>query len=175
MDRLRIRRSPASRTRGDSLPEQQMSERPQSLHNDEASQDALEVLLDDMPSVSLPATPLTKRREDPVNFSPPSSPHSVDVEMLLGEDTSSPRNSQLPTQKPVFTYETPASETLDSEENVGIALEKFKLQRFTWDEINEILESQSSETNHDVLPEEGIWTTKSSGIEQLRAFLEVCD
>lgn len=90
MDRLKLRRSNAPvplniRNESDQHPTH-LHDRPLSLIDDQVPRDTLEALLDFVPSRSLPATPLAKKRLDVMQFSPPESP------MFTGPESPGPES-----------------------------------------------------------------------------------
>lgn len=210
MNRLKLRRNvPAPLTISkDSSGEPQFHNRPLSLHGDEIQKDTLEALLDVMPSRSLPATPLAKKRSDHINLSPPESPAFdkppsppaiMTTVPVVEINYHPPVESTDPTvesgyEKPLSNtgsngVELPAQEQVSSVEpeqtsaaNLNNEVQKILTKEYTWDKVREVL--QEADKNHcaldisyDVLPkdDEQEWLQHLNGIEQLRAFLAVCD
>ncbi len=209
MERLRLRRTPAPlKLAKESSEEPRLHHRPLSLTDEQVPMDALEVLLDAMPSRSLPATPLAKKRSETVNYSPPVSPMfaeptspasntvsvpveinsssgSLDVknedamimnsneESLVNVDTQHVEEPTGTEMDVPFTGYIVAKESQKDPDPSQESLSSFK--ELTWNEIREILKV-SDQTQCNILPnEDQEWTKHSSGIEQLRAFLAVCD
>ena len=220
-----------------------LHDRPLSLVDDQVPRDTLEALLDFVPSHSLPATPLAKKRSDIMQLSPPESPMFTGPEspMFTGPESpvftgpkspvftgpespvftgpespvftdpeslgpespgpESPLSSpELPTSSvtlpvdddlpdenshdvtvvamdvPVGSHSKPVTTVQPSEE-----IKRFQERNFVWDKIHEVLEesekaTSTSEKSYDSLPDQDQdWLTHSNGLEQLRAFLAVCD
>lgn len=196
MERFRLRRhnAPAPlKIRKDSNEEPpQLHSRPLSLIDNEVPKDTLEVLLDAMPSRSLPATPLARKRSDHQQFYPPEPPISINVMSALTATVPVVEvNCSSPLEHPNITVEDYSSHANSNEKHMesgstDITKEKFvavssevkKVQeaKYIWDEIREILlSSEQSETQCalDNPPIEDL--EHASGLEQLRAFLSVCD
>jgi hypothetical protein len=167
MEKFRLKRSnppsPLQIRRG--LQEQpQYPNRPLS---DDIPKDMLAALDDIVPSRSLPATPLTKKRSDPTHFSSPESPVFTD-----------PVTPDSPTMAiPVEVNDVSASGVANDGRlehiNKQDESEKIKGRHFVWDKIRENLDSD--EVYSQSYEEEQEWMNHSSGLEQLRAFLAVCN
>lgn len=251
MERLKLRKSntpTALKIRTESSTEPQLHDRPLSMIDDEIPKDTLEALLDVMPSRSLPASPLVKKRSDTVNFSPPESPLFIDPLLSLPPslptsvpvevysftfpetdekaDTSTaividelstntneeatvstvmdqPSTSADSTATPAIVIDEPPTPNNDAESDPVpkqesspevittskdakeiesspkvTAVKEIEEKVYIWDKIREILHEsdQPSNISYDSLPkEEQVWMEHSSGLEQLRAFLDVCD
>lgn len=201
----------------DSSREPQLHNRPLSLNEDEIPTDTLEALLDVMPSRSLPATPLTKKRADHLNLSPPDSPifdnppstpstppasvttvpaieihHSPPVEKTIENGFEEPSASNNQEQPAIIIVETPAApvtpaaSTVEPEQvsaaemAISSEVQKILQQEYTWDRIREVLQeadNHGDNVSYDILPKQDDqeWLQHSNGVDQLRAFLAVCD
>ena len=163
----------------------QTHDRPLSLTQEDLPLDTVEVLLDAMPSQSLPATPLARKRSLEVNITPPDSPTFV--------DQSSFPSTPLEMEKEIIEDDI-ENEIIEHEaENVtGYAGIKAPIlesesreileKKYTWDMIRDVLqEADNSTVNVDVsctviVPEQNVeWMQLSTATEQLRVFLSVCD
>lgn len=172
--------------------EPRLHDRPLSLTDEQMPKDSLEALLDALPSRSLPATPLAKKRSETVNYSPPVSP-------MFTEPTVSPSSNIIPVEinfssdnldeianiaDETIIKSHKESSTTSNKEVVSASQEDvdpqqiFLNRELAWDKIREVLQVSSlfSNESYDMLPvEDQEWMKSSSGLEQLRAFLAVCD
>ena len=170
MDRFRLRKSSAHPPIqiGKEFDEGSSHQnRPLSLTEDEFPKNTLAALVDIVPSRSLPATPLAKKRFISEESSPPESPTLADpgtpdsAAGVMVEVHVSPRELR----------------TSDGEELVPEVHET----SFTWDIIRHSLESEEAvmsecAMSYDQLPEQSReWMKHSSALEQLRAFLAASD
>lgn len=171
MERLRLRRSnvPAPLQIGKEFNEQSLKhDRPLS---DEIPQDVLTALEDVVPSRSLPATPLVRKRSDPTpHLSSPETP-----------DPETPNSPACVMSVPVEVSYPPvnndaAEQDSTSGKHLGAPseIERFNDRQFVWDEIREKLLSDDTVASEEY-QENQEWMAPSSGLEQLRAFLAVCD
>ena len=171
MERLRLKRSnvPAPLQIRKEFNEQSLKhDRPLS---DEIPQDTLAALEDVIPSRSLPATPLTRKRSDPTNLSSPESPVLTDP-----ETPNSPAVMTVPVEVSPVNHAAEAETTFRKQQEASNKIEKFNERKFVWDEIREKLQSADVVgVSHDLVEEHQEWMIPSSGLEQLRAFLAVCD
>lgn len=191
MDRFKLRRSNAPPPLQISTKEPPFHDRPLSLIDDEIPRDTLAALEDVVPSQSLPATPLARKRLDPVHF---SSPESADPETPLTPDSPTtvitipveinyiPVNGGMPEDNHEDNIRDSDSKEISAhvKQHVPEAIRKFRERQFVWDKIREYLEAEEEACAHDlsydVLPKEDQeWMEHSSGMDQLRAFLAVCD
>ena len=167
------------RVRKDSSEEPRFHNRPLSLIDEQVPMpmDALEALLESQPSRSLPTTPLAKKRSENVNYCPPISP-------VFAESTESPTNNVLIS----VPAEIHCSE--DEKKSVGAPCltsasihseprqepVQLKKEISAWDQIRELLlKSDQTQPALSGNSEGQEWAKHSTGIEQLRAFLSVCD
>lgn len=204
MERLRIRRPAPLKVDKESTVEPRQQHRPLSLTDEQVPMDALEVLLDAMPSMSLPATPLAKKRSETVNYSPPlspmfaepvASPTSIAVSMpILSSGDSLDENimdsnddivesvkQDLPATPEIEASACSAKDVqggTDSDQGAVSYLKESQEIGSTWDKIREVLQvsDQTQSASSEMLQnEDQEWMEHSSGLEQLRAFLAVCD
>lgn len=194
MDRFRFRRHnappPLKMREQSSSNEPQLANRPLSLNENEVPQDTLKALVDTLPSHSLPATPLTKKKLDQLSISPPESPtyndpavtpSPVDVGIIptieIGVKDPNVISSDQPSLDVHNTTAKESVSTVKVEQSSSKEVEKLKQQEYIWDKIREVLqEADNDDMSYNTLPEENQeWMQHSSGIEQLRAFLAVCD
>lgn len=187
MDRFKLRRSNAPPPLRISTKEPPFPHRPMSLVDDEIPRDTLAALEDVVPSRSLPATPLARKRTDPLLFSPPESPKFTDPETPLLTPDSPATAVTIPVEINYVPVSGGAAEGNHDDEGqkeisshyVPEAVVKFQERLFIWDQIRESLESDDCPHDmsyYDVLPKEDQeWMEHTSGVEQLRAFLAVCD
>ena len=178
MDRFRLRRSnapPPLQIRQEDPPHHS---RPLSLVDDETiPPDTLAVLVDVVPSRSLPATPLSKRRH--VELSPPESPLSTAPEPDNVVAVPIPVPTPMPSSE-TSKGNTEKRQSSPPSETAANATQKFRDQSL-WDKIRDILESDDTAceittSSYAQVPEQDQpWLRHSNALEQLRAFLSVCD
>lgn len=135
---------------------------------------------------SLPATPLSKKREQreqyssPEHESVPTSPLAVTE--IKAVSSPSPENTKPapPVKKVVFTPEPspPVTRVTVPVKPVEAPVPEFLQRRFVFDDIRDFLDSlpeRTEEPSYEQLPpEEETWLDKPTGVEQLREFLAVC-
>lgn len=178
MERFRLKRSNAP------APLQirkEFNERP--LHHDrplsdEIPKDTLVALEDIVPSCSLPATLLAGKRSASTRSSSPESLMFSDPETAL--TPNSPANLPVEVNYVPVKEDEAANEELrygeTKQQEVPSDIERFQERRFVWDQIRENLESDEVVCAHSVSCEEDQeLMNHSTGLEQLRAFLAVCD
>lgn len=155
------------------------------LSDEISTQDTLAVLLNADPSRSLPATPLARKRAENIYFSPPESP-VTDPETPLSPD--SPANvvtvpvevNSMRDETSDVTSPCSSSPSIGTKKDVEMDIKNFEEQHSMWDKIRKALESDepvfAHDLSYDILPKQDQeWMNESTGMEQLRAFLTVCD
>lgn len=158
-----------------------------------------------MPSRSLPATPLTKKRSEHLNLSPPETPifdtptpssppasatvivvPQIEVNSLPPDDEIN-TEEKIPQENKVEapTIEVVRPDIATASADAAAEVQELLQKRCTqWNKVQEVLQEADSNglpldegMSYDVLPKQDdeVWMQHSSGIEQLRAFLSVCD
>lgn len=163
MERFRLKRS--------NVPTPLQIRKEQPLHydrplSDEIPKDTLVALEDVVPSCSLPATPLARKRSDPDNFSSEfSDPETVSTPNVVTVPVEI--NYVVVKEDKELYYGEPELQEASSD------VKRFQERQFVWDQIRENLESDEVICAHSVSDQE--LANHLSGLEQLRAFLAICD
>ena len=180
-DRFKIKRSRSpTPERGERRGEIPHSKRPLSFTGDEIPKDTLDVLAEIEVSRSLPATPLTQKKQ--VTIETPTSPVSLSSEDPLQSPALTLDSSQHSTPSHVSIQDESRTTSPRPKEKVAptqqFILPEILSKKFIWEEVREVIDAAGDQTERvsysELPPEEKTWTDKPSGMEQLRSFLQVC-